>query len=90
MAIDAAFLVEFLEPGTAGPGAANPDVGMFSPFWLGAHAHALGVDVTKGLVLDFASACNSDDEAGAGEVAKTLEALTTLAGNALPGVREKR
>lgn len=87
MAIDAAFLVQFIEPNRPGLGAAP--VGMVSPLWLGAHAHALGVDVTKGLALDFASACNSDDDDGAGKVARTLEALTTLAGNALPGLRPR-
>jgi hypothetical protein len=86
LAVDSVFLVQLFDPDEAGPQAAKFDA--FSPLWLGAHAHALGLDVTKGLTLELASACNADDDRSAGKVQKTLEALATLAGNALPGMRK--
>jgi hypothetical protein len=86
LAVDSVFLVQLFDPGQAGPEAVKFDA--FSPLWLGAHAHALGLDLTRGLALELTSACNADDDSSAGKVQKTLEALTTLAGNALPGLRK--
>jgi hypothetical protein len=86
LAVDSVFLVQLFDPDQAGPAAAKFDV--FSPLWLGAHAHVLGLDLTKGLALELTSACNADDDSSAGKVQKTLEALATLAGNALPGLRK--
>jgi Protein of unknown function (DUF1559)/BlaR1 peptidase M56 len=84
MAIDSAFLAQALGPVLSQPNAAA-QLEMFSPLWVNAHAHALVLNGTKGVSLEYAGACNSDE--GTGQVTKTVEAMLTLAQNALPGLR---
>lgn len=67
------------------PNGASFPLAMFAPLWTQAHAHALSLDVSKGLRLEGVTA--SGDEAGAKQVADTLQALLVLGRNTLKSLQ---
>jgi hypothetical protein len=83
-AVDSTFVAQVLEPALSQPDAASK-LDMFAPLWAKAQAHAITLKAAKGLSLAYAATCDSDD--GANRVAKTVDAMLTLATNALPGLK---
>ncbi|SIO13733.1 BlaR1 peptidase M56 [Singulisphaera sp. GP187] len=74
-----------------GPGVPSPlfdgIIGLFPPLLDSATAYAVGLDSDNGLGLDLVATCSSDD--GTKRVSEMLQAVITLAKNALPGLRRE-
>jgi hypothetical protein len=62
-------------------------VGIVAPLLDKATGYAAGLDIDNGLEVDLVATCSSED--GAKRVSETLQALITLAKNALPGLRQE-
>lgn len=66
--------------------AAEIKLDAFAPLWTRAHGYALGLDFLKGLSIDIAAACGTEESAE--KVQETARAVLTLAGNAMEGLRQ--
>jgi prepilin-type processing-associated H-X9-DG protein len=67
--------------------ALGSTVGMVAPLLDQTTGYAVGLDLDDGLGIDLVATCHSED--GAKRVSETLQALITLAKNALPGLRQQ-
>jgi prepilin-type processing-associated H-X9-DG protein len=82
-------LAQGLQGGPAGPGqspASNVQVDTISPLLDKTKSYTLGIDVSEGLFVDLVAAAGADSDAK--PVAETLQALATLARNAVQGMRQ--
>ncbi|WP_406693407.1 M56 family metallopeptidase [Singulisphaera sp. Ch08] len=72
-----------------GPGVPEPlsdgIIGLFPPLLESATAYAVGLDSDNGFGVDLVATCSSDE--GTKRVSEMLQAMITLAKNALPGLR---
>ena len=75
------WMIQRLEPLRTQPGGPGTTLGLFAPLWTQASAHALSVDLSKGIKLDAAAV--SGNETDGQRVAATVSALVTLGQNAL-------
>jgi beta-lactamase regulating signal transducer with metallopeptidase domain len=75
-------------PGPRGPRAdALLKLETFSPLWQNARSYALGINAAdKGLAVDLVAGTGSDPDARS--VTETIQAMVTLAKNALKGLRQ--
>jgi hypothetical protein len=89
LALGASWFTQRLLPKVIQTGAFDADnkLAAFSPLWTMAHGYAIGLDLSKGLAIDIAATCGSDE--GAEKVDQTAQALLTLAGNCMDGLRRQ-